>query len=145
MRARHQREHAHRMQGPAHQLITGSQDPEREVNVAALEQAGKPERPLLEEMHFNSRPRPEVAGQKRGERVLDHLGRGAHAQATSVATPQSLRLLPEALNRGQDVTAPGHEIFALRRQPHPAATPLEERHAQLPFEVVDLPRQARAG
>jgi len=116
---------------------------EREVHVSVLEARGQTNPAVLDEMHLDAGVPPPIARQEAGEQSLHRLRCGAYPEQPRVPTPEGLRPFAEGVSVCQQASAPPQQILALGRQQSAAADAVEERHAQMGLQGVDLPRERR--
>src|SRR3981189_2883552 len=120
------------------------------MNVATFKAAIQPDAAILHEMDLHVRMAAAVSAQKIRQQVLDHLRRGANPKYSGLATLEQARPLADGFYLCQHTTKTPQEVFALRCQLDAAADTVEQLHAELGFESLDLPggrrlRQIRPG
>lgn len=146
---RMQRGHCHqdtdREQQTPVELIVASAERQGQVNLATLDETGRADATLFDEMDVNARPRSQVPCQERCQHALDDLRRGSDAKAPDLTTAHHTRPLGELVDAIEDLAAPTHEAFSLARQMNPTTGALEEPHTQFHLEVVNLPPQRGLG
>ena len=82
-----------------------------------------------------------ISRQEIREQVLDHLRRGADPEDAGLPGLERTRARAKRIGFRQQAPAAAEQIFALRCQLHASPDPIEQRHAQLGLERVDLPRE----
>jgi hypothetical protein len=110
------------------------------VDIARLEPVEQPRSSILDQVERDARVRPAPPGQEPGQ-TLQHLGRGAEAQHARLARAQSPRALVQGLGAGEKIPSLADELFALPGEPHAAAHPVEEAHAEVVLERAHLAPQ----
>src|SRR5262245_42152023 len=84
-----------------------------------------------------------ILRQKIDHQTLDRLWCGADPQHAGLPCPQRARPLAKGFNIGQELAAAPEQILALRRELNAATDAVEQRHAQLRLQCVDLSRERR--
>jgi hypothetical protein len=115
----------------------------RHVNVAALEAARQQRTPLLDQMDLNARVTALIGGQEIRKHALDHLRRRAHPKCPRLTGFEGPCALAERVGFRQETAAAAQQIFALQGELNASADAIEQGHAELGFEGVDLPRKSR--
>src|SRR5262245_61346136 len=111
---------------------------DRQVDIAIFEPVWKTNNALFHEVHFHARVTPPVAGQEDRERTLDRLRRGSYAQDSCLPALKRPRALADEIGVLQEAPAAPQQILAFRGQLHAAADPIEQWHAELGFERLNL-------
>src|SRR5262245_48798428 len=143
MRWRDRREDANRKPQTSFQAILATPYGQRHVGLAALDQPQRTDATLLDEMDVDARSRLQIPREERRQHVLDELWRGPDAQAAGLAAAHRASLLGELLDAGQQLVAPPQQALARARHSDPTPGALEEPHAQLQLEIVNLSPERR--
>lgn len=143
MPARRNGEDAQREQGAAVELIGAPSNRQRQLDLATLDEVQCTKTALLEQMDVEGGPRPQVSCEERGQHALDHLRRGSDAEAPGIAAAYARGVFDQLVDASQEVAAPQPEAVAGAREPDVTPGTLEEPHAQLRLEIVDLPPERR--
>jgi hypothetical protein len=138
---RQHRQEIHREQQLAWEIPIACRH-DRKLNIPPLQPVRQPGAAFLDEAYLDAGVTPPVSQQKIRKQVLDHLRRSSHAEH-SLCLPglEGARALCDRVDLRQHR---GSAATSLRR---PTSTgrdghPVEERHAQLGFQRVDLPEAA---
>src|SRR5262245_15291138 len=115
------------------------------MHIAALKPRRQADAALLDEPNVDAGMAPSVTRQKVRQDALDRLRRRAYAQRPGLSLRERTRPLPEGFGIGQESTTALEQILSLRGQLETAPDSIEQRHAQLVLERVDLPGRGRLG
>ena len=116
---------------------------DRHVNLATLQASRQARAAVLDQMHLDAGMPSLVLRQEIDKQALDRLRRGADPEHSCLPGLERARPLAEQLDFGQQAPAAPKQVFALRRELNAATDPIEQRHSQLGFQRVDLPRERR--
>jgi hypothetical protein len=111
-----------------------------EMNFAAVEPAKQACASLLDEMYLYTWVTAAIVHEERCKQVLDDLRRRAHPEYPGFAALQLASPLAEGLRFGQQASTALKQVLALGCQLHAATDPIEQEHAKIGLESVDLPR-----
>jgi hypothetical protein len=103
----------------------------------------EPNTAVFDEVHLDAGMAAPILRQEAGEEILDHLRRCADPKDPGLSSLERPRALAERVRFSQQAAAAAQQIFAFRCQLHAATDPVEQRHAELGFERLYLPRQRR--
>ncbi len=110
-----------------------------DLHLAPLQPRNEASAPVLHHPHVHLRMSPPVPGEEARQHQLDHRRRGADRNRSGVAGPQRAGPFAELLRLGQQPPAAPQQVLPLGRQPDAAADAVEERHAELRLQHLNLP------
>jgi hypothetical protein len=113
------------------------------VNIAARKALRHSVTTFFHEVNFDAGMAAPVPGDEFREEILHDLRCRADAEYSSRASLERACALAKRLGFRQKPAAAPKEVLAFGREPDAAANAIEERHAELRFERVDLPGQGR--
>ena len=114
----------------------------RQMSVAALEVGEQTSAAILDEVDVHAGVATPVMDQEACQQILDHLRRRSDAKYPGLAGLERAGPLAERVGFRQQAAAAPKQVFALRCQPDAPAYPVEQRHAQLGLQPVNLPRDS---
>ena len=91
-------------------------------------------------MHFDAGVAAPVVREEIREQILDHLRGRANPEYSGLAGLERASALAERVGFRQQAAAAPEQIFAFRCQLDAPPDAVEQRHTQLAFQRVDLPR-----
>jgi hypothetical protein len=121
----------------------GSTRRDDHVRLAALQQREKLGSKRLVEPDLDVRAMLRVSGQEGGEHAVDGLRCRCHLEQAAIRTPQELRPVLDGGQRAESIAAFRQQHLAVAGQNQPAPDTIEQRDAEIGFEILDLAGQRR--
>jgi len=118
---------------------------DRHLNVATFESARESPAAVFHEMNLDTGMAPLVLRNEIRQLALDELRRRAHAEQARLPALERACPLAQRFGIGEQAAAAPQQIFTLGGEANPPSDTVEQRHAQLRLERVNLPRGGRLG
>src|SRR3954452_16967980 len=108
------------------------------MKVAAFQTVMEPNTSVLDQVDLDAGMAAAILRQEAGEEILDYVRRGADSKNPGLSGLERPRALAEQVRFRKQAAAAAEQILALRCELDAAADPIEQRDAELGFELLYL-------
>jgi hypothetical protein len=115
----------------------------REVELAPFQPLPQAAGTVFGKAYVDVRVMRQILDEKGRQQTFKRQRRHPNPNYTGLSAAQRLRAVAQQTGSPQNLPAARQEISALARQDETAGAPVEERNAELEFEVMDLSRKRR--